>query len=120
MIDNIPGLKVEKTDDGLILFEQDDGGNVERVAIHPLHLRYMAEKTGLIATSDVQAAKTIATLERRLRLLRHRIDHLGNWLTNHSDRKHADLDYEVTYAVATADIAEEFCADIGGAEEAAN
>lgn len=120
MNDTIPNLKIEFMDDGigdgLILLEQDDGsGNIANLAIHPIHLRYMAEKFGLLQTSDPQALKTITTLQRRLRLLRDRIDHLGNWLTNHSDVEHADLSYEQTYIAATADIAEEFCADLPSA-----
>jgi hypothetical protein len=97
MNDYIPELKIELDDgsgDGLILLEQDCGGNVDRVAIHLVHLRYMAEKCGLIATSDPTAQRTIATLARRLVLLRDRIDHLGSYLANHSDHRHADLSYE--------------------------
>ena len=64
MNDNIPDLKIELMEDGqgdgLILLEQDSGGNIDRVAIHPIHLRYMAEKCGLIETSDPLAQKTIA------------------------------------------------------------
>jgi hypothetical protein len=111
MNDNIPELKIEFEDgtgDGVIVLEQDCCGNVERVAIHQIHLRYMAEKCGLIATSDPQAQRTIAMLTRRLNLLRDRIDHLGERLTNHP----ADLSYECTYVAATADIADEFCADL--------
>jgi hypothetical protein len=100
--------------EGLILLEQDNCGNVERVAIHPIHLRYLDEKFGLVESNDPQAQKTIAMLERRLRLLRDRIDHLGNHLTNHSDRERADLDYEITYAEATADLADEFCLEADG------
>lgn len=118
--DSIPDLKIEHMDDGigdgLILLEQDGGGNVDRVAIHPVHLRYMAEKFGLVSTSDPDGAKTIATLQRRLKLLRDRIDHLGNYLTNHSDRELANLDFEIAYIEATADMADEFCADMGGQE----
>lgn len=118
--DNIPELKIERMDDGhgdgLILLEQDSGGNVDRVAIHPIHLRYMAEKMGLVETSDPAAQKTIATLTRRLRVLCYRVDHLAHWLTNHSDHKHADLSYEMTYATATSEIADEFCADLVDAE----
>ncbi len=110
--DSIPELKIERMDDGtgdgLILLTQDSGGNIDRVAIHPIHLRYMAEKMGLIETSDPTAHKTIATLTRRLQLLRDRVDHLADWLANHSDHKHADLTYELTYARATADIAASF------------
>ena len=113
--DNIPELSIELMDDkqgSLILLEQDSGGNLDRVAIHPMQLRYMAEKFGVIETSDPLAHKTIATLTRRLHLLRDRIDFLANYLANHSDSKHADLSYEQTYASATADIADEFCAEL--------
>lgn len=116
MNDTFPELTIEFMEDGqgdgLILLESDNGGNIDRVAIHPIHLRYMAEKSGLIATSDPQAQRTIAMLTRRLVLLRDRIDHLGEWLSKHSDHLHADLSYECTYATATADIADEFCADL--------
>lgn len=118
--DNIPELKIEFMSDGmgdgLILLEQDNGGNVDRVAIHPIHLRYLAEKMGLVETSDPTAHKTIAMLTRRLLALRDRIDHLDYWLANHSDDKHADLSYEQTYARASADIAAEFCAELENTE----
>lgn len=81
------------------------------VLIHPWQLRAVCEQFGIIA-SDPQAAKTITTLTRRLHLLRDRIDRLHNYLVNHSDHKHADLTYEVTYATATVDIADEFCAEL--------
>ena len=120
MTNIITDLKIELMDDnigdGLILLEQDNGGNVDRVAIHPLHLRFMAEKWGLVETSDPKANKTITTLTRRLNVLRARIDHLAHWLANHSDSKHADLSYEQTYATATADIADEFCAELVGVQ----
>jgi hypothetical protein len=114
--DSIPELKIEQMKDdigeGLILLEQDSGGNIDRLAIHPIHLRYMAEKFGLIDTSDPQAVKTIATLKRRLIVLRDRINHLADLLTIQSDQAHANLDYEMTYANAMADIASEFCEGI--------
>lgn len=118
--ENIPDVTIELmtgTTGGLILLEQDSGGNTDRVAIHPIHLRYMAEKFGLVATSDPLAQKTIAMLTRRLHLLRERIDSLADWLVNHSDHKHADLSYELTYANATADIAAEYCAELGDASD---
>jgi len=86
----------------------DDPGSV---LVHPWQLRAVCEQFGIIA-SDPQAAKTIATLTRRMLVLRDRIDRLHNYLLNHSDHKHADLSYELTYATATADVADEFCADL--------
>ena len=86
----------------------DDPGTV---LVHPWQLRAVCEQFGITA-SDPQTARTIATLTRRLHLLRERIDFMADWLANHSDSKHADLSYEQTYARATADIAEEFCAEL--------
>lgn len=86
----------------------DDPGSV---LVHPWQLRAVCEQFGIIA-ADPQTAKTITTLTRRLNLLHDRIDTLHDYLLNHSDHKHADLSYELTYATATADIADEFVADL--------
>jgi hypothetical protein len=113
MNDSIPELKIEIMGDksGLILLEQDSGGNIDRVAIHSVHLRYIAEKMELLESSDLAAQKTMAALQRRLLVLRDRMENLHDYLVNHSDHRHADLSYEVTYATACVDIADEFCAD---------
>ena len=96
-----------------IMLTQSSAGycEPETVMLHPWQLRAVCEKFGLTA-SDQQAANTIATLTRRLLVMRERIDHLAHWLANHSDSQHADLSYEQTYATATADIAGEFCAEL--------
>ena len=124
MNDSIPDLKIEHMDDGqgdgLIVLEQDSGGNIDRVAIHPIHLRYMAEKMGLVETSDPQAAKTIATLQRRMMALRDRIASLADWMAQYSDHRHADLSHETTQLNATADLAREWCHDFEESEQAAH
>ena len=89
--------------------EQNSCGNVDRVAIHSIHLRYMAEKMGLMATSDPQALKTIAALQRRMLALRDRIESLADWMAQYSDHKHADLSHEITQLNAMADLAREWC-----------
>ena len=115
--DNIPELRIERIDDGkgeaLILLEQDCGGNTDRVALHPIHLRYLAEKTGLFELADQQSKKSILALKRRLETLFGRIDFMHNFLCNHSDSKHADLTFARTYATATLDIAHEFMVESG-------
>lgn len=118
-VEKIPELSIETMSDeqgSFILLEQDSSGNIDRVAIHAIHLRYMAEKFGLVETSDPQVARTIAKLTRQIRALNERVGHLAYYLVNHSDHKHADLDYERTYAMATADIAAEFCIDLDGTD----
>ena len=120
MNDNIPELKIEMMADehgSLIILEQDSGGNLDRVAIHPIHLRYMAEKMGLITTNDPQALKTIAALQRRMQALRDRIESLADWMAQHSDHKHADLSHETTQLNAMADLAREWCHDFDEPEQ---
>lgn len=85
------------------------------VDLHPIHLRYIAEKTGLVRevfASEADALRMVVKLKRRLLVLKARIDHLGQFLSCFSDSEHADLEYEQTYATATADICDEFCADL--------
>lgn len=109
--DTIPHLNIEVLPDGLIRLENESMGDSYVVDIHPVQLRHIAEKMGLVESGDPTAQKAIATLQRRMVLLRDRIDNLHSYLVNHSDHRHADLTYEVTYITATIDIADEFCAD---------
>ena len=101
----------------IMLTQASDGyDEPQTVLLHPWQLRAVCEQFDLIATSDPQATKTIATLTRRLLMLRDRVDHIAYWLANYSDSNHADLSYEQTYATATADIAVEFCAELEGVQ----
>ena len=124
MNDSIPDLKIELMDDsqgdGLILLEQNSCGNIDRVAIHPIHLRYMAEKMGLVESGDPTAAKTIDTLQRRMVALRDRIESLADWMARYSDHKHADLSHETTLLHAMADLAREWCHDFEESEQGAH
>ncbi|MFZ2387024.1 MAG: hypothetical protein WAW69_04390 [Polaromonas sp.] len=54
----------------MILLEQDSSGNIDLVANHPIHQHYMAKKIGLVQSSNPPAAKTVATLQRRMVALR--------------------------------------------------
>lgn len=95
----------------IMLTQQEDGYNEPSTLLaHPFQLRAVCEQFGIIA-SDQQAAKTIATLQRRMVGLRERIDDLAYWMANHSDHKHADLSYETTQLRALQDLAGEWCAD---------
>lgn len=109
-------LSVEQVNDdqgqAIMLTQQDGHSEPQTVLVHPWQLRAACEHLGLIETSDPQAARTIAKLKRQLLALNERVEHLAHWLANHSDHAHANLEYEQTYAVATADIAAEFCADL--------
>ncbi len=80
------------------------------VLVHPWQLRAVCEQFGIIASAP-QAAKTIATLQRRMAGLRDRIDALADWMAQHSDHRHADLTYETTQLQAMQDLAGEWCHD---------
>jgi hypothetical protein len=92
------------------LSQQDGFKDPASVYLHPWQLKAIQQELGLIST-DQEATKKIATLERRLLALRNRVETLHDYLCNNSDHKHADLTWEVVYATATVDIANEFCVD---------
>src|SRR5688500_5864206 len=109
MREHIPELRIEPMDDDspLLLLEQDSGGNVDRIVIHPVHVRYLAERLGLAEATDIEASRTIARLARRMQTLTDRVVQLA-------DRLNGCLECpgEQAYARATADLAAEFCADL--------
>ncbi len=68
----------------IMLTQQDGIEDSHSVLVHSFQLRAVCEQFGIIA-SDRQAAKTIATLQRRMVGLRDRIDALADWMAKHSD-----------------------------------
>ena len=94
----------------IMLTQQDGIEEPQSVLVHPFQLRAVCEQFGIIANNP-QAAKNIATLQRRMVGLRERIDDLTYWMAKHSDHKHADLTYEMTQLRALRDLADEWCAD---------
>lgn len=94
----------------IMLTQQDGIEEPQSVLVHPFQLRAVCEQFGIIA-SEPQAAKTIATLQRRMVGLRERIDDLADWMAKHSDHAHADLSYETTQLRALQDLAGEWCAE---------
>ena len=109
MFTKIQDLAYEMDGDTVRL-EQRCNQGVVQIELHRIHITHLAKLAGVVQPPPTEA------LARRLLALRDRIDFLADWLANHSDHKHADLSYEMTYATATADIAEEFCADLGTEE----
>ncbi len=118
MMEKIPDLSFEIEGD-VINLEQDAGcGDVDRISLHLIHLRHLAEQVGLLDPKTVDRLiagqlmareETIGKLVRRLHVLRRRIEHLDEFLHECSDTQHANLDYEQDYCRATSDIADEFC-----------
>ena len=107
-------LSAEQVNDdcgtAIMLTQQDGIEEMQTILLHPWQIRAVCEQFGIIANNP-QAAKTIATLQRRMVGLRDRIDNLADWMANHSDHAHADLSYETTQLRALQDLAGEWCAD---------
>ena len=110
-------LKAEWQNDqngpAILLTQQRDYSEPDEVLMHPWQLRALCEHFGLV-TADPQAERTIAALQRRMLALRNRIDELGDYMTNHSDHKHADLSHELNTITMLAELADEWCADFEG------
>jgi hypothetical protein len=113
MMTAIYGLSFEVDGDAINL-EQDTGcGEVDRVTLHPIHLRLLAEQAGILApSSNIEADRTIARLCRQLRTLFERIDYLDDCLNREAQRGHADLEAETIYSFATWELANEFIKDL--------
>ena len=115
-------LKAEWLNDhhgpAILLTQQDGNDEPNEVLVHPWQLRALCEHFGLL-TADQKAAKTIATLQRRMLALRDRIDDLGDYMVHHSDHKHADLSHELNTINMLAELADEWCADFAEPEGAA-
>ena len=114
LIAELPDLRIEVShSEDMVILQQSGGGGGEadRIAIHRFHVRLLAEQFGMLP-ARTQARATVETLARRLRLLRARIAELDNYLCNHSDTEHANMDWEQTYSGASLAIAQEFVADL--------
>lgn len=105
-------LKAERTGEHITLTQRNAQGEPNEVKLHPHQLRELCEHFGLL-TADPQAAKTIATLQRRMLALRGRIDELGDYMAKYSD---ADQAYEIDTIHLLAELADEWCADFAEPE----
>lgn len=105
-------LRVEWLNDkhgpAIMLTQQDGYDEANQVMVHPWQLRGLCEHFGLV-TADPQAAKTIATLQRRMLALRDRIDELGQLMTNFGDSDTNSL--ELNAITMLDELACEWCAD---------
>jgi hypothetical protein len=93
--------------------EQGAGfGDVASVTIHKSQLRLLAAEMGLMH-GDLNAWQRVATLERRLCVLRDRIATLDGYLHEDLARDQADLPHLCTFSDGTFTLADEWCADLG-------
>jgi hypothetical protein len=99
-----PQIDIATTSDGLIELEQQCGlEDADRIVVHPVHIRTMAEQIGLIAPAPETApdlptyaeqARTIDRLQRNmLRLRQHALQTQDAMRC--ADWNHADLTFEM-------------------------
>lgn len=103
LTENIPQLGIESNDDGTITLEQDCSGNVDRVTIHPIHLRLMAERLGLLEKlsanteqpTRAEQARDLNRLKRNMLRVREHSLELQHLFKTSADWRHADLTFEM-------------------------
>nr|WP_145546379.1 hypothetical protein [Variovorax boronicumulans] len=123
--DNIPGLKIEANEDGTLTLEQDWLGNVDRVAIHPIHVRHLAERLGMVREVSASDAELLRTEREQVASLRQENDRLKRQhlrlrehmlslqfdFAEHADHRHADLTTEMWRINAVVDLMDLVCSD---------
>ncbi|MCR6480587.1 hypothetical protein NU688_30845 [Variovorax sp. ZS18.2.2] len=64
--EEVPALKIEKLADGRLMLTVEDamGNGDDCVLVHPLHLRFMAEKLGLVRDMSATEADALRMVVR--------------------------------------------------------
>jgi len=110
--ESIPHLNIEVLADGIIRLENESMGDSYVVDVHPIHLRLMAEKAGLVrevSASDAELLRDLGRYKRALLMLRGRAEQLHQNIFNLSQRGNEDMGVEVAQSAALADVAEYIC-----------
>lgn len=116
MMTKIYDLAYEFNENSEVLIEQDTGcGEVDRVILHPIHLRLLCTELGMFNGSE-SAWRQVATLTRRLKLLRARVETLHDMLVSMPvyPPGAGDDSSENLFSEATLEMANEFCAELEG------
>lgn len=108
MNDNIPSLKIETNGDGTVTLEQEWTGNVDRVAIHTVHVRHLAEKLGMVREVSASDAELLRTERGHVAALRQENDRLKrNMLRLHAHALALQADFRENADFAHADLSHE-------------
>lgn len=104
MNEQIPHLNIESLENGNLRLENESMGDSYAVDLHPVHVRLLAEKLGLIPSpakpsSDQPAlaeqARDIDRLKRNMLRVREHSLQLQHKFATGADWKHADLTFEM-------------------------
>jgi len=90
----ITDLRITREANGDLNLQQSVGcGEYHAVLVSPTHMRAILHHFGLVPiTTDPTAARTIARLERRLRLVRDEVELLDSWLHAESSADRINLE----------------------------
>lgn len=115
-IEEIPQLdSIELLENGCVRVATSDMQDSYSVDLHPMHLRFIAEKMGLVremSVSEADALRTVDKLTRRIRVLHERIVQMDKWLNESRDLECADITVEFWFSAATLDLSREFIREI--------
>lgn len=105
-------FEIDANGDGLIFLEQYADGETESTVMHTLHLRYMAEKLGLVNAISAEDAKAKITFKRRMRTLRRKMNDLSACLEGEPHTGEVDVRRAVMLAESTGDLVHEYCEEM--------
>lgn len=123
--DAIPHLNIEVLENGCIRLENESMGDSYTVDLHPVHLRHIAEKMGLIAETSATDAEMLRTergqvadlkramdrYKRALLAIRERSEQLYDNIFSKSKRCDEEMGVEVAQAAALSDFSEHICVE---------
>ncbi|OUM01652.1 hypothetical protein [Variovorax sp. JS1663] len=117
-VENIPDLTIVDNGDGTWNLEQLGGQDIDyfRVAVHPMHVRHLAEKLGILTggavPAELAAARAeISRLQRALVNIRGRVVSLHEDLLLTAGMGHEELDRELDATSCIWDMLNFVCAD---------
>ena len=123
--DTLPHLNIEVLENGCIRLENESMGDSYLVDLHPIHLRYIAEKMGLIAETSATDAELLRTergqvadlkrtldrYKRALLAIRERSEQLYDNIYRRSQEDDMDVGIEIAQAAALSDFSEHICVE---------
>lgn len=100
--DEIPSLDIKTLDNGNLRLEDTGFSEGAIVDLHPIQVRLLAERVGLISPAPDGKVRTLAEqardldrLKRNMLRVREHALQLQHGFANHADWKHADLTHDM-------------------------
>lgn len=112
--DTLPHLSIEVLPSGLIRLENESMGDSYAVDLHPVHLRYIAEKMGRIheaTASEPELLRDLDRMKRNMLRVREHALNLQRDFANGADWEHADLSHEMGLIHALVGLLDMACDD---------